>query len=99
MSRDGGLDLNELESRVLNLVEAEDMQGVADIDEEIRQYLNVDGGSAFQKAALSPEQLQRLSKIYDTLTAHIESVRDGLAVEVRGLKAKQKGIKAYQSSE
>ena len=92
----GVLDLRELDARVKSLIESEDMEGIALIDEEIRAYLSFDkeGGAA----ALKPEQLQQLSGIYGQLTAHVSHVRDGLAVELRGMKAKQKGIKAYQSS-
>ncbi|KZY62155.1 hypothetical protein A3742_32140 [Oleiphilus sp. HI0071] len=89
------LDLIDLDTRVRALIEAEDIEGIALIDEEIRSYL---GANRQEEMALKPEQLHKLSGIYDNLTAYVSTFRDGLATELRGMKTKQKGIKAYQTS-
>lgn len=92
----GAVDLSDLDRRVKALIESEDVEGITLIDEEIRAHLgfDIEGGVS----ALDADQLQKLSLIYEELTAHVSKVRDRLGGELRGMKTKQKGIKAYQSS-
>jgi hypothetical protein len=92
----GAVDLSDLDRRVKALIKSEDAEGITLIDEEIRAYLGFDTDGVV--APLNADQLQKLALIYEELTAHVSKVRDRLGGELRGMKTKQKGIKAYQSS-
>ena len=100
MTSSGELDVDALEKRVQVLVDSEDIQGLADLDLEIRAHLDVGGErDAGKKAMLGRDDLEHLARIYSVLTEQVGLIRSRLASEVRGLKTNQKGISAYRSSD
>ena len=97
-----GLDLDALEARARALLDAEDLEGIAALDEELRAYFGVDKGQnsgRSKNVPLDAGTLARLEKIYQSLAHYVGSVRNGLAAEVRGIKANKKGINAYRASD
>ena len=94
------LDFEALEVRVKSLVEAEDLEGIAALDEELRSYLGVGKGAEQSKVgSFGANDLARLNELYQFLGGYATGLKNSLAGEIRGMKANKKGINAYRTSD
>lgn len=96
------LDLEALEARVKLLVEAEDLEGIVVLDEELRSYLGFEEGEGVGQSnveSVGAKDLARLNELYQLLGRYATGLKDSLAGEIRGMKANKKGINAYRTSD